>query len=291
MSTLQGTQPDAFLWIKYGYVALSSLWVYEYVLCIADSVTYLIESPWRLGMLTIFQPDASNALCRSYEEANLYWASDTSLDIGFLTIFFAECIFVLRALAVYHRDRKWVVFMTIFVIVHLVPMIVCFYKFASLLSGECSIPGFIRYVDTKEKILVLVMYILLASGELGILLFLLHRTVDFRSSGWKIDNRLKRGLLHHNLLYFGWSCAFFAGLGLTSRISSIPAAHIVAQFVYSQFGCDEDYLFGSRYHVVVQALLVTRMHRDFWRSDRAFCGISGEDVSFATFMVAIPDIV
>ncbi|KAG1883660.1 hypothetical protein F4604DRAFT_259916 [Suillus subluteus] len=284
MSTLQGTQPDAFLWIKYGYVALSSLWVYEYVLCIADSVTYLIESPWRLGtlfylgcshfpfaflllgMLTIFQPDASNALCRSYEEANLY--------IGFLTIFFAECIFVLRALAVYHRDRKWVVFMTIFVIVHLVPMIVCFYKFASLLSGECSIPGFIRYVDTKEKILVLVMYILLASGELGILLFLLYRTVDFRSSGWKIDNRLKRGLLHHNLLYFGWSCAFFAGLGLTSRLSSIPVAHIVAQ-----------------YHVVVQALLVTQMHRDFWRSDRAFCGISGEDVSFATFMVAIPDIV
>ncbi|KAG1720101.1 hypothetical protein EDB19DRAFT_595441 [Suillus lakei] len=285
MSALQGTQPDTFLWIKYGYVALTSLWVYDYVLCIPDSVTYLVESRWGLGtwfylgcshfpfaflllgMLAVFQPDASNALCRSYDEANIY--------IGFLTMLSAECIFVIRALAVYHRERKWVVFATILVIVHVVPMIVCFHKFASLVSGECSVPGFIRYLDTEANTIVCVMYDLMLFAEFEILLFLLYRTVDIRSSGWRVDNRLKRGLLQHNLLYLGCSCAFVVGLWFTVKLSPFPVAHLVA----------------DRYHVVVQALMVTRMHRDFWKSDRAFCGTSREDISLSTFMVATPDII
>ncbi|KAG1750145.1 hypothetical protein EDB19DRAFT_92408 [Suillus lakei] len=149
MSALQGTQPDsdALLWFKYGYVALTSLWVYDYILCIPASVTYLVESRWGLGtlfylvcsylpsaflllgVLTAFQPNASNNLCRSYDEANLY--------TGFLTMFCAECIFLLRALAVYHRERKWAVLMAIVVIAHVVPIILCFHKFSSSVSGAC----------------------------------------------------------------------------------------------------------------------------------------------------------
>ncbi|KIK31395.1 hypothetical protein CY34DRAFT_814600 [Suillus luteus UH-Slu-Lm8-n1] len=39
--------------------------------------------------------------------------------------------------------------------------------------------------------------------------------------------------------------------------------------------------------VVVLSLLVTRMHRDFWRSDCVSCG---NDLSHRTFMAATPDI-
>ncbi|KAG1750144.1 hypothetical protein EDB19DRAFT_92353 [Suillus lakei] len=284
MNALQGTQPDAFLWFKYGYVALTSLWVYDYVLCIPDSVTYLVESRWglstlfylgcynlpfafvSLGMLTVFQPDASNTLCRSYDEANLY--------IGFLVMFCAECIFLLRALAVYNRERKWVVLMAIVVIAHLAPMVVCFYDFSSSVSGECSFPGFIRYVDTKANSALTVTYVLLGFAEFEILLFLLYRTVYNCNSGDLIANRLMRGLLQHNLLYFGCSCAFLLTLALTNFLSSFPVVHMIAE-----------------YQVIVQALLVTRMHRDFWKSDRTSRDISGGDISLLTFMAATPDVI
>ncbi|KIK31903.1 hypothetical protein CY34DRAFT_814466 [Suillus luteus UH-Slu-Lm8-n1] len=39
--------------------------------------------------------------------------------------------------------------------------------------------------------------------------------------------------------------------------------------------------------VVVLSLLVTRMHRDFWRSDCVSCG---DDLSHTTFMAATPDV-
>ncbi|KAG1750160.1 hypothetical protein EDB19DRAFT_1678632 [Suillus lakei] len=155
-------------------------------------------------------------------------------------------------------------------------MMVCFHRFASSVSGECSIPGFIIYVDTKANYAIILMYVLLGFAEFEILLFLLYRTVEIHSSGWRIENRLMRGLLQHNILYFGCSCAFFLGLGLTDIFFPFPVVHMVGE-----------------YHVVVQALLVTRMHRDFWRSDRASsnCGISGENLTLSMFMAATPDVI
>ncbi|KAG1719152.1 hypothetical protein EDB19DRAFT_1787234, partial [Suillus lakei] len=155
-------------------------------------------------------------------------------------------------------------------------IIVCFHIFASSVSGECSFPGFISYVDTKANTAKLVMYILLDFSEFEILLFLLYRTVDIRSSSWKIDNRLMRGLLQHNLLYFGCSCAFFLGMGLTDILLPFPVTHMIGE-----------------YQVIVQALLVTRMHRGFWISDRVSsnCGIPGEDLSLSMFMAATPDVI
>jgi hypothetical protein len=56
------------------------------------------------------------------------------------------------------------------------------------------------------------------------------------------------------------------------------------EFVYAYFGGAEGYLLRSRCLVVVQALLVTRMHRGFWGSERAFYYIA-TDISLTTWMI------
>ncbi|KAG1750147.1 hypothetical protein EDB19DRAFT_92623 [Suillus lakei] len=279
MSALQGTQPDsdALLWFKYGYVALTSLWVYDYVLCMPDSVTYLVESRWGLdtllylgcsylpfaflllGMLTVFQPDASYTLCRSYDEANLY--------LGFLTMSSAEGIFILRTLAIYYRRRKCAVFIVISIIAYLVLAIVYLREFTLSVSGKCSIPGFIQDMDTKATSTVIVVYVLLGVTEFEILLFLLYRAAEIHSSGQRINDRLMHGLMHHKLLYFGCTFAFVVGLALAEIFFGFPVAHMVAE---SQ--------------VVAQALLATRIHRDLWNSDRASCGTYGDDLCLTTFV-------
>ncbi|KAG1750161.1 hypothetical protein EDB19DRAFT_93650 [Suillus lakei] len=279
MSTLQGTsQPDALLWLKYGYVALTSLWVYDYVLCMSDSVTYLVESQWGLdtllylgcnhlpfaslllGMLIVFQPDASYTLCRSYDEANIY--------LGFLTMFSAEGIFILRTLAVYHRRRKCAIFIVVSILAYLVLRIVCLHEFTLSVSGECSIPGFIQDIDTKATSTVIVVYVLFGVAEFEILLFLLYRAAEIRGSGQRINDRL----MQHKLLYSVCTFAFLGGLAFAEIFFTFPVTHRVAE---SQ--------------VVAQALLVTRIHRNLWNLDRASCGTYGDDLCLATFVAAAPD--
>ncbi|KAG1821652.1 uncharacterized protein BJ212DRAFT_1477513 [Suillus subaureus] len=280
-------------------------------------VEFIIESQWGLGMflyvasshlpfvcvslnvLVIFQPDAPLPLCRSYEIANTY--------IELLSMFFDECIFALRAFAVWERERWPAIFAIVNIIAYLVPIIICFKEFDSSVSGECWIPGVFGYLGTKLRSKVYVVYGLLAVVELQILFLLLYRAVKGHG-GWKTDNRLMRGLLQHNLLYFsssfGWfshitkyllhiyllgATAFTLGVVLTAIFLPFPFAHVVAEFVYSQFVGD-DYLFDSSSQVIVQAVLVTRMHRDFWRSNRTSCG-THTDISFTTWMAAVPDII
>ncbi|KAG2110119.1 hypothetical protein DEU56DRAFT_844298 [Suillus clintonianus] len=76
-----------------------------------------------------------------------------------------------------------------------------------------------------------------------------------------------RGLIYHNLLYFGCSFAFSLSVVLATIFLSFPVVHVIAET-----------------QVVVLSLLVTRMHRDFWRLDRTARGIDGVDISLSTFM-------
>ncbi|KAG1719162.1 hypothetical protein EDB19DRAFT_746573 [Suillus lakei] len=86
MSALQGTQPDAILWFKYCYVALTSLWVYDHVLCVSDSVTYLVESRWGLGTLFYlvcsYLPSAFLLLCM-LSEYHIYTFMSSFLTLGY----------------------------------------------------------------------------------------------------------------------------------------------------------------------------------------------------------------
>ncbi|KAG1821146.1 uncharacterized protein BJ212DRAFT_986001 [Suillus subaureus] len=282
MNAFQATQADAFLRLGYPYVALTALWLYDYILSIPDAVEFIVESRWGLGMffylacshlpfafvslnmLMVFQPDAPLPLCRSYGIANVY--------IGFLLMFFVESIFILRAYAVWERERWHAIFAIVNVIAYLVPTIICLWEFDSSVSGECWIPGIFGYLDMKTSSTVYALYCLLAVIELQILFLLYYRAIKSHG-GREIDNRLMRGLMQHNLLYFGCSFAFTLSVVLTTIFTPFPFAHTVAN-----------------YQVIVQAVLVTQMHRDFWRLNRASCG-TYTDVSFTTWMAAVPDII
>ncbi|KAG1804397.1 uncharacterized protein BJ212DRAFT_1590991 [Suillus subaureus] len=290
MSALQGSQADMLLWSKYYYVALTSLWVafiidsrrglstVLYLVC-----SYLPSVFMLLNMFVTFLPRGSYTLCRSMYIINIC--------VGFLSMFSAECIFILRTLAVWERERRFMVFKIINIIVrpipggcsrvnmsdsfpqaYLIPILVCFLEFIPSV-GECSIPGGVGYVDTKAKSSVIAVYCLLAAGELEILVFVLYRAFESHS-GWKIENRLMRGLMHHNLLYFSCSFAFSLGIILATVFLPFPVVHIIGET-----------------QVVALSLLVTRMHRDFWRSDRVYCSNDGVDLSLSTFMAATLDVI
>ncbi|KAG2749497.1 hypothetical protein P692DRAFT_20462266 [Suillus brevipes Sb2] len=282
MSSLQGSQANILLWSKYYYVALASLWIYDCILCVPDSVAFLLDSRCGLGtlfylacshlpsafislnMFVTFLPRCSYTLCR--------FIYITNICVGFLSMFSAECIFILRTLAVWERKRRFVVFKIITVIAYLIPIFVCFLEFITS-AGECSIPGGIGHVDTKARFSVVAVYLLLPVGELEILVFVLYRAYKSHGS-WKIENRLMRGLVHHNLLYFCFSFAFSLGIILATVFLPFPVMHMIAET-----------------QVVVLSLLVTRMHRDFWRSDRVASCNDEVDLSLTTFMAVRPDVV
>lgn len=243
-------------------------------------VTFLVDSRWGLStlmylacshlpfafmllnMLVVFQPDTPLHLCRSYNIANTY--------VGTVSMICAECIFMVRAYAVWDRGR-WFAAVEIFaVFAYVAPITVSLQQFNSRVSEPCWIPGVSGYLDTETSTRIFVAFGLLAIAELQTLLLLLYRVSKGRG-GWGIDNRLMRGLMKDNLLYCGSGFAFSVSVILTANFCPFPIGHMLAE-------CQ----------VVIQALLVTRMHRGFWRSDRAFCGIA-TDVSLSTWMTEALD--
>ncbi|KAG2343292.1 hypothetical protein BDR05DRAFT_963242 [Suillus weaverae] len=279
-SSWQATQVDALLGLNYTYVALVTLWVYDYILCLPDAVTFLAESRWGLGtflyltcshlplpfislnMLVVFQPDVPLHLCRSYNIANTY--------VGIVLMLCAECIFVIRAYAVWERGR-WFAAVEIFAVVaYLVPISFSLQQFNSRVPEPCWIPGISGYLDAETSSRIFVAFGLLATAELQTLLLLLYRAVKYHGNRG-INNRLIRGLMKDNLLYCGCGFVFSLSVILTTFFLPFPVGHLVAE-------CQ----------VVVQALLVTRMHRNFWRTDRASCGIA-TDISLTTWMVGALD--
>ncbi|KAG0705661.1 hypothetical protein DFH29DRAFT_1067281 [Suillus ampliporus] len=274
----QTTQTDALLRLNVEFIAESrwGLGTFLYLACSHLPFAYLL-----LDMLIVFQPDAPFPLCRSYIIATVY--------IELLIMICAECIFLFRAYAVWERERWPAVFAIVTLIVYLVPIIVCLQKITSSLSGKCWIPGAVGYLDMEIRSRLYVVYCLLAVAELHVLLFLLYPIAkDY--GGWESNNRLARGLMLHNLLYCGCGFAFSLSVVLTTIFLPFPVAHLVTQFVHSHLRGGDDHLFGNRLQVVVQTVLVTRMHRDFWKSDRASCGVYA-GVSLTTWMAATPDII
>lgn len=213
-----------------------------------------------------FQPDASIPLCRTYDMINTYAAM--------LTIACAEGIFVFRTYAVWERETWMAVYAVVGAIVHAVPTIIYMHEFIFLVPEPCWIPDITGYMDARARSRVSVVYGLMIVAELEILLFLLYRTIQSHRA-WGIGNRLMASLLRQNLLYCGCGFAFALSVILTSIFLPFPIAHVLAE-------CQ----------VVVQCIMVTRMHRDFWRSDRlnASRGIS-TDASLSTWMERTPDIV
>ncbi|OAX32171.1 hypothetical protein K503DRAFT_631803 [Rhizopogon vinicolor AM-OR11-026] len=185
MNASQTTQLDALLGLNYGYVALTTIWVYDYILCISDSIVYIVKSQWGLAtlpylacshlpfgflllcILEVVQPDASSALCVSYFSVATY--------IGMLSMFFSECIFVVRAYVVW--ERRITVFVIISITAYMIPIAIFIHGLTSSVSGECWIPGVIGYLGTTTTTRLLVAYCLLVVAELEILLLLLYPAI------------------------------------------------------------------------------------------------------------------
>ncbi|OJA13697.1 hypothetical protein AZE42_10925 [Rhizopogon vesiculosus] len=62
-----------------------------------------------------------------------------------------------------------------------------------------------------------------------ILLLLLYPAI--KKDGWGINNRFMRGLIQHNLLYFGCSFAFILSVILTLVFLPFPVTHIIEECV------------------------------------------------------------
>ncbi|KAG1804764.1 uncharacterized protein HD556DRAFT_478143 [Suillus plorans] len=275
-SSWQETQVDTFPSFNYIYVALITLWVYDYILCLPDTVNFLANSRWGLStflyiicshlplafmlvnMLVVFQPDAPLHLCRSYNVVNIY--------IGVVTMTCAECIFVVRAYAVWERGRWFAALETFAVIAYLVPITISLQQFNSRVSEPCWIPGVTGHLDTETSIRIYVAFGLLAMAELQTFLLLWYRVIK-GLGGWGMDNRLMRGLMKDNLLYCSCGFAFSISVIVSTVFFPFTVGHMLLEF-----------------ECVVQALLVTRMHRNFWRSDRAFGNIP-TDISLTTWMI------
>ncbi|KAG1733627.1 uncharacterized protein EDB91DRAFT_1084354 [Suillus paluster] len=178
MSALQGTQADAFLWLNYGHVALTSLWVYDYILFMPDSVTFIVESRWGIGTSLYLGCSHLPFALLAVNMLALSLLVIAIIYLGFTALLAAECIFILRSFAIWERQRRFMVFKIINAVVYLVQIIVCFHEFTSSFSEESSAPGVLRYADTKASSSVIAVYSVLAVAELEILLFVLYRAVE-----------------------------------------------------------------------------------------------------------------
>ncbi|KAG2756937.1 hypothetical protein P692DRAFT_20434781 [Suillus brevipes Sb2] len=253
---MSSSQADALSSLNYIYVSLATLWVYDYILCIPDAVTLLADTRW--GLSTILYLACSH-LPFVFMFLNM-------LDVGIITMTCAECIFMVRAYAVWEQGR-WFAGVEIFTVcAYIVPITVSLQQFNSRVSEPCWVPGISGFLDTETSTRIYIAFGLLALAELQTLLLLLYRAVKTHG-GWGINNRLIRGLMKDNLLYCSSGFAFAVGIILTTMFFPFPVGHMVAEV-----------------QVVVQAFLVTRMHRNFRRSDRAFCGIP-TDISLTTWMM------
>ncbi|OJA17358.1 hypothetical protein AZE42_09591 [Rhizopogon vesiculosus] len=173
-------------------------------------------------MLEVFQHDASSTRCRSYFVANTY--------VGFMVMFAAECIFIVRAYAVWENKLK--AFTAISIIAYMTPITICFQEMTSSVSGECWIPGVVEHLGTMASSRWTTVYSLLVVAELAYSI-----------------------------------CAILA-----MKFLAFPVAHIMIEF-----------------QVIAQTILVTRMHRDFWKSDHSSRGTYGQSISLPTFIAVAPD--
>lgn len=183
-----------------------------------------------------------------------------------MTMTCAECIFVVRAYAVWERGRWFAALETFAVVAYLVPITVSMQQFNSRVSEPCWIPGVTGYLDRETSTRIYVAFGLLAMAELQTLSLLWYRVVK-GLGGWGMDNRLMRGLMKDNLMYCSCGFAFSVSVVVTTVFFPFTVGHMLLELL-----------------VVVQALMATRMHRNFWRSDRAFGSIP-TDISLTTWMI------
>ncbi|KAJ8595198.1 hypothetical protein M405DRAFT_391469 [Rhizopogon salebrosus TDB-379] len=268
----------ALLRLNYVNVAVAFLWVYDYMLTISNEITFLFHGQWSktkymylicryvpfafvtLEMLLAVQPALSQSLCQLYYSLNTY--------IGGVILICAECIFIMRACALWGFRRSIVAFFVISVVLYLGVTILILSLYTSGTTVIASTIPSVSCFDSGENIVIVAAYSLLVLSELEILLFSLYKALEsFRS--WGGDNRLLEVLIHHNIFYFACGMCLSLVVILTTALLQASYGNTMANA-----------------QVVFHALLVTKMHRDLWEADRLADHSDSLDMSLSTFGVA-----
>ncbi|KAG1843802.1 hypothetical protein DFJ58DRAFT_803939 [Suillus subalutaceus] len=282
VSTLQLSvdvaSPDVLIKMKYAYVALVTLWAYDYVITLDEELPFITTSTWRIAKylylvcryvpflyLSVVSSRSlagypSLSMCQTLYSVNSY--------VGILIIVSAESIFFVRTYAIWERSKRvlWAFVATVIFIVTPVVGILVKYNSSTTVTNwiATGVPGCSK---TGETSAVLYVYVLMVIAELEILCLTLYRAI----AKYRRERRANvlRVLVQHNVFYF------IGGVG-----SSIVLIIAIAIFPPSY----SDVV--SSMQITVHAALVTRMHRTLWRYNEHYA--HSDEFTLTTFSAPPP---
>ncbi|KAF8836607.1 hypothetical protein BDN67DRAFT_973940 [Paxillus ammoniavirescens] len=266
--------------LNYGTVSVLVIWIYEYAITFDDEVTFLSDSKWNIvkiiylvcrylmfpfvitNIFHFLQFGLSLEACKSYFSFNLF--------AGTTIIICAELMFLMRTYAIWNRSKAALIIIVVNFTAFLVPIVVILVFFNSAVTVMPS-SGITSCDDVSQSHVIVWAYIILVVGETEILLSTVYQSVrHYRQVGGK--SRLLSILVRHNSFYFCCSLA-----------SSVTVIATTA-FLPDTYG---DLL--ANLQTIMHGILVTRMHRSLWNSDREKKNPSHPtDVSLPTMLGTLP---
>ncbi|KAG2122776.1 hypothetical protein DEU56DRAFT_917672 [Suillus clintonianus] len=269
--------PEVLIKMKYAYVALVALWVYDYVTTLDEELPFIARSSWRIVkylylvcryvpfiylavvLIRTLENYPSLDMCQTYYSLNSY--------LGTVIILSAESIFFVRTYAIWDRSKRVLWVFIISVIFLLTPIVAILVKYNSSTTVTSSIAiGISGCSKTGETTAVLFVYVLMVIAELEILCLTLYRAIGNCRREHGRANVLKV-LVQHNVFYF--LCGVVSSLVLIVAIAILPAS-------YSDL--------ASSIQITAHAALVTRMHRALWRYNENHA--RSDEFSLTTFSAA-----
>ncbi|OJA20369.1 hypothetical protein AZE42_09498 [Rhizopogon vesiculosus] len=271
--------PEVLMRLRYGYVALATLWIYDYVTTLDEELPFILEFSWRtakcLYLACRYLPFVylGATLFRTLDQHPMLSMCETyySLDsyLGGVIVFAAESIFFVRAYAIWDRSRwiLWVFIVSVILLLTPIVAILVEYNSSTTVTDEIA-PGISGCSKIGEGSIIFVVYVLIVIGETEILLLTLYRAIvkyQYRRQG---TNVLKT-LIQHNIFYY--VCGLISSVFLIFAIVAFPPS-------YSDI--------ASSTQITIHAMLVTRMHRELWRSNNE--SSYPEQYTLTTFHAAAP---
>lgn len=270
--------PDTLIRMKFAYVALVTLWAYDYIITLDEELPFITRSTWRvvkyLYLVCRYVPflylavvssrslesHPSLSMCQTMYSLNSY--------LGMLIIVSAESIFFVRTYIIWDRSKRILWAFIISIMFLLTPIVGILVKYnSSIIVTNWIGPGILGCSKTGETSAVLYVYVLMVIAELEILCLTLYRAI--------VNYRRERGanvlrvLVQHNIFYFG--CGVASSVVLIVVIATFPAS-------YSDL--------VSSVQITVHAALVTRMHRALWGYNEEYA--HADEFSLTTFSAPPP---
>lgn len=270
--------PDVLVKTKYAYVALCTLWAYDYVITLDEELSFVTGSTWKivkyLYLVCRYVPFLyltaissrtldkypSLSMCQTLYSMNSY--------LGIVIIVSAESIFFVRTYVIWDRSKRvlWTFIASVTFLLTPIVGILVKYNSSTIITNwvATGVPGCFK---TGETSAVLYVYVLMLIAELEILCLTLYQAIA-RYRRERSANVL-RVLVQHNIFYF------LCGVGSSGVL-------IVAIAIFPPSYSD----LVSSIQITVHATLVTRMHRALWKYNTDYA--HPDDFSLTTFSAPSP---